>query len=74
MPDIQKLHAQAHLAFVWQVTPFMAVKSFKKPYIGDDKRAVLPEDICRCNYLMYAAAVLGEVICVVLMILLKFTG
>ena len=49
-------------------------KVIKKPYIGDDKRAVLPEDICRCNYLMYAAAVLGEVICVVLMILLKFTG
>lgn len=49
-------------------------KVIKKPYIGDDKRAVLPDDICRCNYLMYAAAVLGEVICVVLMILLKFTG
>ena len=46
----------------------------KKPYIGDDKRAVLPEDICRCNYLMYAAAVLGEVICVILMILLNFIG
>ena len=29
MPDIQNLHAQAHLAFVWQVTPFMAVKSLK---------------------------------------------
>ena len=29
MPDIQKLHAQVHLAFVWQVTPFMAVKSLK---------------------------------------------
>ena len=27
-------------------------KVIKKPYIGDDKRAVLPEDICRCNYLM----------------------
>ncbi len=23
-------------------------KVIKKPYIGDDKRAVLPEDICRC--------------------------
>ena len=49
-------------------------KVIKKPYIGDDKRAVLPEDICRCNYLMYAAAVLGEVICVILMILLNFIG
>lgn len=29
MPDIQNLHAQAHLAFVWQVTPFMAAKSLK---------------------------------------------
>ena len=38
------------------------------------KRAVLPEDICLCNYLMYAAAVLGEVICVILMILLNFIG
>lgn len=45
-------------------------KVIKKPYIGDDTRTVSPEDICRCNHLMYAAAILGEVICIALMALL----
>ena len=47
-----------------------ANKVIKKPYIGDDIRPVQPEDICRCNHLMYAAAVLGELICTMLMALL----
>ena len=45
-------------------------KIIKKPYIGDDTRPVQPEDICRCNHLMYAAAVIGELICTTLMALL----
>lgn len=47
-------------------------KVIKKPYIGDDIRPVQPEDICRCNHLMYAAAILGELICIALMALLMF--
>ncbi len=45
-------------------------KVIQKPYIGDDTRPVSPEDICRCNHLMYAAAILGELICTMLMALL----
>lgn len=42
-------------------------KVIQKPYIGDDIRAVVPEDICRCNHLMYAATILGEIVCVAVM-------
>ena len=45
-------------------------KVIQKPYIGDDTRPVSPKDIYRCNHLMYAAAILGELICTVLMALL----
>ena len=37
----------------------------KKPYIGDDDRAIEPEDIRRANQLMYAASVLMLIIAAV---------
>lgn len=44
-------------------------KTIRKPYIGDDRRAVLPKDICRCNQLMYGAAILCELLCLAAMAL-----
>lgn len=42
-------------------------KVVKKPYIGDAHRAVEREDIVRVNRLMYVTAVIGEVLCLVIM-------
>ena len=43
-------------------------KVVKKPYIGDDIRPVETEDIKRANRLLYRVAVLGEMICLLLLI------
>ena len=44
----------------------------KKPFIGDSKRPVEYEDIRRANNLMYAAAILAEVICAGIMCIIAF--
>ena len=50
-------------------------KIVKKPYIGDKTREVEHEDIRRVNKLMYLAAGLCEVICLIIMlIILLFKG
>ena len=46
-------------------------KVVKKPYIGDDIRPVETEDIKRANRLLYRVAVLGEMICLLLLICLS---
>lgn len=46
-------------------------KVVKKPYIGDDIRPVETEDIKRANRLLYRVAVLGEMICLLLLICLN---
>lgn len=35
----------------------------KKPFIGDDLRPVEAEDIVRVNVLLYRSAVIGEILC-----------
>lgn len=45
-------------------------KTVKKPYIGDAKRNVACEDIRAVNQLMYLTAILCEIICLLLLILL----
>ena len=44
-------------------------KIVKKPFIGDDLRPIEYEDIIRTNRLMTAASVIGELICLTVMIL-----
>lgn len=46
-------------------------KVVKKPYIGDNIRPVETEDIKRANCLLYRVAVLGETICLLLLICLS---
>lgn len=43
-------------------------KTVKKPYIGDNQRPIEYEDIKRANKLMYAAAILCELLCVLLIL------
>lgn len=43
-------------------------KIVKKPYIGDELRKVETEDICRANRLMYMAAWMVEILCLLLML------
>ena len=38
-------------------------KIVKKPFIGDDLRPVEAEDIVRVNVLLYRSAVIGEILC-----------
>ena len=47
-------------------------KLYEKPTIGDALRSIEPEDIKRANRLMYTAAVLSLVLCLVLRGLLLF--
>ena len=44
-------------------------KIVKKPYIGDNVRAVEYEDIKRVNLLMYLTALLSEIICLLVLLL-----
>ena len=44
-------------------------KIVKKPYIGDNVRAVEYEDIKRVNHLMYLTAWLSEIICLLILLL-----
>ncbi|MBQ8038369.1 MAG: cobalamin biosynthesis protein CobD, partial [Lachnospiraceae bacterium] len=44
-------------------------KIVKKPYIGDNVRAVEYEDIKRVNFLMYLTAWLSEIICLLVLLL-----
>ena len=45
-------------------------KVVKKPYLGDALRKVEYEDIKRVNHLMYLTAWLGEILCLVVMIII----
>lgn len=45
-------------------------KLYKKPFIGDADRTIGAEDIVRANQLMYGTAMLGVLLCAVIMILL----
>ena len=49
-------------------------KLVHKPTIGDAKRAIEPEDIRRANRLMYGAAILCLIICVIVMGLICYFG
>ncbi len=42
-------------------------KIVKKPYIGDDIRPVEAEDIARVNVLLYRSAVIGECLCLLIL-------
>ena len=42
----------------------------RKPFIGDPVRPIEPEDIIRANRLMLTASVLGEIICLAVMLLI----
>ncbi|MBO5523985.1 MAG: cobalamin biosynthesis protein CobD [Roseburia sp.] len=46
-------------------------KVVKKPYIGDGKRPVEAEDIKRVNRLLYRSAFLGELICLLILLVLR---
>lgn len=47
-------------------------KVVKKPYLGDGIRAVEYEDIKRANQLLYGTAILCEVLCVLVMVIMAF--
>jgi adenosylcobinamide-phosphate synthase len=49
-------------------------KLVHKPTIGDAKRAIEPEDIRRANRLMYGAAILCLLICLIVMLLICYFG
>lgn len=45
---------------------------YKKPFIGDARREIEPEDIKRANRLLYATAILCELLCVAAMCIAYF--
>lgn len=45
-------------------------KVHKKPFIGDASRAIEPEDIRRANALLYGTAIICEIICLAIMIII----
>ena len=47
-------------------------KVVKKPFLGDEKRPVEPEDIRRVNRLMYRSAVYGELLCLAALLLAAY--
>lgn len=49
-------------------------KTVKKPYIGDARRPVEIEDIRRANHLMYGAAWICEILCLLVMLSVVWLG